>query len=170
MSLSCKPAPAAAGIRVTGGSAKNSSAAGTVISNTSAIERPPSWCCCASGLKRRPWHGSDLVVTHEREAGEDDTRPERPAGAARVGAKAGALCPSPALAGLTGVPSDPLYAANKHAVVGLARSLGPALAERGVRFNAVCPGFAESRIIDRFAVCWIRLECPSSPRRKWPPR
>lgn len=49
---------------------------------------------------------------------------------------------------MTGVPSDPLYAANKHAVVGLARSLGPALAERGVRFNAVCPGFAESRIID----------------------
>ena len=39
-------------------------------------------------------------------------------------------------------------AANKHAVVGLARSLGPALAPDNVRFNAVCPGFAESRIID----------------------
>ena len=47
------------------------------------------------------------------------------------------------LAGLTSVPFDPLYAANKHAVVGLARSLGPALEPRGVRFNAVCPGFAE---------------------------
>jgi NAD(P)-dependent dehydrogenase (short-subunit alcohol dehydrogenase family) len=52
------------------------------------------------------------------------------------------------LAGLTSVPLDPLYAANKHAVVGLARSLGPALEPRGVRFNAVCPGFAESKIID----------------------
>lgn len=60
----------------------------------------------------------------------------------------GAIVATASLAGLTGVPFDPLYAANKHAVVGLARSLGPALIERGIRFNAVCPGFAESAIID----------------------
>lgn len=60
----------------------------------------------------------------------------------------GAIVATASLAGLTGVPSDPLYAANKHAVVGLARSLGPALAQRRVRFNAVCPGFADSAIID----------------------
>ncbi len=60
----------------------------------------------------------------------------------------GAIVATASLAGLTGVPMDPLYAANKHAVVGLARSLGPALEPRGVRFNAVCPGFAESGIID----------------------
>lgn len=60
----------------------------------------------------------------------------------------GAIVATASLAGLTGVPFDPLYAATKHAVVGLARSLGPALAPRGIRFNAVCPGFAESRIID----------------------
>jgi NAD(P)-dependent dehydrogenase (short-subunit alcohol dehydrogenase family) len=60
----------------------------------------------------------------------------------------GAIVATASLAGLTGVPLDPLYAANKHAVVGLARSLGPALEPRGVRFNAVCPGFAESKIID----------------------
>jgi NAD(P)-dependent dehydrogenase (short-subunit alcohol dehydrogenase family) len=60
----------------------------------------------------------------------------------------GAIVATASLAGLTGVPMDPLYAANKHAVVGLARSLGPALEPRGVRFNAVCPGFAESAIID----------------------
>jgi NAD(P)-dependent dehydrogenase (short-subunit alcohol dehydrogenase family) len=59
----------------------------------------------------------------------------------------GAIVATASLAGLTSVPLDPLYAANKHAVVGLARSLGPALEPRGVRFNAVCPGFAESAII-----------------------
>jgi NAD(P)-dependent dehydrogenase (short-subunit alcohol dehydrogenase family) len=59
----------------------------------------------------------------------------------------GAIVATASLAGLTAVPFDPIYAANKHAVVGLARSLGPALAPDGVRFNAVCPGFAESRII-----------------------
>ncbi|MFI6494995.1 SDR family NAD(P)-dependent oxidoreductase [Streptomyces sp. NPDC050564] len=60
----------------------------------------------------------------------------------------GAIVATASLAGLAAVPLDPLYAANKHAVVGLARSLGPALAPDKVRFNAVCPGFAESRIID----------------------
>jgi NAD(P)-dependent dehydrogenase (short-subunit alcohol dehydrogenase family) len=60
----------------------------------------------------------------------------------------GAIVATASLAGLTAVPMDPLYAANKHAVVGLARSLGPALEPRRVRFNAICPGFAESSIID----------------------
>jgi len=60
----------------------------------------------------------------------------------------GAIVATASLAGLTAVPFDPLYAANKHAVVGLARSLGPGLAEHGIRFNAVCPGFAESKIIE----------------------
>ena len=62
----------------------------------------------------------------------------------------GAIVATASLAGLTGVPSDPLYAANKHAVVGLTRSLGPALAGEGIRFNAVCPGYAESAIIAPF--------------------
>ena len=60
----------------------------------------------------------------------------------------GAIVATASLAGLTGVPLDPLYAANKHAVVGLARSLGPLLVDRRIRFNAVCPGFSESRMID----------------------
>jgi len=60
----------------------------------------------------------------------------------------GAVVATASLAGLTAMPLDPLYAANKHAVVGLARALGPALAGEGIRFNAVCPGYAESRIIE----------------------
>ncbi len=60
----------------------------------------------------------------------------------------GAIVVTASLAGLTGVADDPLYAANKHAVVGLVRSLGPMLADEGVALNAVCPGYAESPIID----------------------
>jgi NAD(P)-dependent dehydrogenase (short-subunit alcohol dehydrogenase family) len=60
----------------------------------------------------------------------------------------GAIVATSSLAGLTGTPYDVLYAANKHAVVGLTRSLGPTLAEEGIRFNAICPGFAESAIIE----------------------
>jgi NAD(P)-dependent dehydrogenase (short-subunit alcohol dehydrogenase family) len=60
----------------------------------------------------------------------------------------GAIVATASLAGLTGVAYDPLYSANKHAVVGLVRSLGPGLAEEGIRLNAICPGFAESAIIE----------------------
>jgi NAD(P)-dependent dehydrogenase (short-subunit alcohol dehydrogenase family) len=62
--------------------------------------------------------------------------------------RGGAIVATASLAGLTGVPYDPIYAANKHAVVGLVRSLGPALAGEGVRVNAVCPGFADTPIVD----------------------
>jgi NAD(P)-dependent dehydrogenase (short-subunit alcohol dehydrogenase family) len=56
----------------------------------------------------------------------------------------GAIVATASLAGLTGVQLDPIYAANKHAVVGLTRSLGRSLAGEGIRFNAVCPGFTVS--------------------------
>ncbi len=59
----------------------------------------------------------------------------------------GAMVATASLAGLGAVALDPIYAANKHAIVGLTRALGPVLAGDGVRFNAVCPGFAESAII-----------------------
>lgn len=43
-------------------------------------------------------------------------------------------------AGLLGRAADPLYAASKHAVVGLTKSLAISYAHRNVRVNAVCPG------------------------------
>ena len=59
----------------------------------------------------------------------------------------GSAVATASLAGLTGVPMDPFYAANKHGVVGLVRSAGPVLEAEGVRLNAICPGFTESAII-----------------------
>jgi NAD(P)-dependent dehydrogenase (short-subunit alcohol dehydrogenase family) len=61
---------------------------------------------------------------------------------------AGSIVATASLAGLTAVPYDVLYAANKHAVVGFARSMGLGLPAEGIRFNAVCPGFAESALIE----------------------
>jgi NAD(P)-dependent dehydrogenase (short-subunit alcohol dehydrogenase family) len=48
------------------------------------------------------------------------------------------------LAGLVPVPSDPLYALTKHAIVGYARSVAPELREHGVRINLVCPGIVRT--------------------------
>jgi NAD(P)-dependent dehydrogenase (short-subunit alcohol dehydrogenase family) len=81
-------------------------------------------------------------------------------------ARGGAIVATASLAGLTAVPFDPLYAANKHAVVGLARSLGPALADRGVRFNAVCPGFAESKIIAPIRELLAEMSMPIIPAER----
>lgn len=75
----------------------------------------------------------------------------------------GAIVATASLAGLTAVPFDPLYAANKHAVVGLARALGPGLAAESIRFNAVCPGFAESSIIAPFRDALVDSGTPIIP-------
>src|SRR4051794_12570129 len=67
--------------------------------------------------------------------------------ALRARGRGGAIVATASLAGLTAMPTDPIYTANKHGVVGLTRALGPVFEAEGIRFNAVCPGFAESQII-----------------------
>ncbi|HMU27606.1 MAG TPA: SDR family NAD(P)-dependent oxidoreductase [Solirubrobacterales bacterium] len=62
----------------------------------------------------------------------------------------GSIVATASLAGLTAVPFDPIYAANKHGVVGLVRSAGPVYALESIRINGICPGFADTRIIDGF--------------------
>ena len=59
----------------------------------------------------------------------------------------GSIVATASMAGLTGTPFDPVYGANKHAVVGLVRALGPTLAPQNITVNAFCPGFAETGII-----------------------
>jgi len=60
----------------------------------------------------------------------------------------GSIVATASLAGLTGMPMDPVYTANKHAVVGLVRALAPALVGEGIRVNAVCPGFTKSALTE----------------------
>jgi NAD(P)-dependent dehydrogenase (short-subunit alcohol dehydrogenase family) len=59
----------------------------------------------------------------------------------------GAIVATASLAGLVGMPIDPLYTANKHGVVGLVRALGPVLAADQIAINAICPGFSETDIV-----------------------
>jgi NAD(P)-dependent dehydrogenase (short-subunit alcohol dehydrogenase family) len=51
------------------------------------------------------------------------------------------------LAGLVPAPQDPLYTLTKHAVVGFVRSVAPQLSERGIRINAVAPGFVDTPLL-----------------------
>lgn len=60
----------------------------------------------------------------------------------------GAIVATASLAGLIGFSPDPVYCLTKHAVIGLVRSLGPQLSDRGITFNAVCPGIVDTPLID----------------------
>ena len=62
----------------------------------------------------------------------------------RVMPKGGVIVVTASLAGLVGIPDDPIYGLTKHAVVGFVRSVAPQLAERGIRIQAVCPGWADT--------------------------
>ena len=64
----------------------------------------------------------------------------------RVMPKGSTIVVTASLAGLTGIPDDPIYGLTKHAVVGFVRSVAPQLEARGIRIQAVCPGWADTAL------------------------
>jgi NAD(P)-dependent dehydrogenase (short-subunit alcohol dehydrogenase family) len=64
----------------------------------------------------------------------------------RVMPKGSTIVVTASLAGLTAIPDDPIYGLTKHAVVGFVRSVAPQLDERGIRIQAVCPGWADTAL------------------------
>jgi NAD(P)-dependent dehydrogenase (short-subunit alcohol dehydrogenase family) len=68
-------------------------------------------------------------------------------GSIAEGGRGGRIVATASLAGIVATPFDPLYGANKHAVVGLVRAAGAAYANNGVFINAICPGFADTNIV-----------------------
>ncbi|HEX6643088.1 MAG TPA: SDR family oxidoreductase [Gemmatimonadales bacterium] len=63
---------------------------------------------------------------------------------AMLEAKAGRIVNVASMAGLKGYGRVAAYAASKHAVIGLTRSLAVEVRRRGVTVNAVCPGYTET--------------------------
>ncbi len=59
-----------------------------------------------------------------------------------------AIVATASLAGLVPASEDPIYTLTKHAVIGFVRSVAPQLEERGIRINAIAPGFVETPLID----------------------
>lgn len=60
----------------------------------------------------------------------------------------GAIVCTASMAALVPTAFDPVYGANKAAVVGLVRGLAPVLAPQGITINAFCPGFSQTKIIE----------------------
>ena len=122
---------------------------------TTSVEKfgevPDVYCPCA-GIFEPPW--SNFWDDTEEESGNYKTlrinvdhpvRLTRLAFRALIGAeKKGVVCLVASGAGLNGVYLAALYCSSKHAVVGLAKSLGPADEEEGVKVVCICPGVVKS--------------------------
>ena len=63
----------------------------------------------------------------------------------------GAMVATASLAGLAPSPATPVYGLTKAAVVGFVRSFAPPLQVEGITFNAVCPGFVDTPLLDGIA-------------------
>jgi NAD(P)-dependent dehydrogenase (short-subunit alcohol dehydrogenase family) len=78
----------------------------------------------------------------------------------------GAICNTASLAAKVGAPFLAHYSASKFAVVGWTQALARELAPRGIRVNAVCPGFVRTGMQER-EVLWegeLRSMTPEAVR------
>lgn len=70
-------------------------------------------------------------------------------GRAMLARGAGAIVNVASVAGLAGVSDRAAYNASKHGLIGLTRTLAGEWGGRGVRVNAVCPGWVKTEMDDR---------------------
>lgn len=68
----------------------------------------------------------------------------------------GAIVATASLAGLIAYSPDPVYAATKHAVVGLVRALAPQLEADHITVNAICPGLVDTPLLGEQAKALVQ--------------
>ncbi|NHZ35467.1 MULTISPECIES: SDR family oxidoreductase [Massilia] len=61
----------------------------------------------------------------------------------------GTIVNTASVAGLVGAPTQSIYAASKHAVVGMTKTAAAEYAREGIRINSVCPGVVNTPMMGR---------------------
>jgi NAD(P)-dependent dehydrogenase (short-subunit alcohol dehydrogenase family) len=100
-----------------------------------------SWCGMGDDFDAEAYRRSMAINLDGVVYGVAAARP------AIIASGGGTIVCTASMAGLVAVPFDPIYSANKHAVVGLVRSIGDTYAAEGIRVHALCPSFAYTNII-----------------------
>jgi NAD(P)-dependent dehydrogenase (short-subunit alcohol dehydrogenase family) len=100
-----------------------------------------SWCSMGDDFDPEAYRRSMAINLDGVVYGIAAARP------AIIASGGGTIVATASMAGLVAVPFDPIYSANKHAVVGMVRSLGDLYASEGIRVHALCPSFAYTNII-----------------------
>lgn len=66
-----------------------------------------------------------------------------------LAAQRGAIVNVSSVAGLIGFPRHPAYAASKHGVIGLTKTAALEYGKKGIRINALCPGFTLTPMVQQ---------------------
>lgn len=129
------------------------------ISNEAVVDR------FARSVQER-WGGADVLVNNagisfienaEKMRAEDFRRVlevnlvapfllAKAFGAAMLAQRSGSIVNVASIAGLVGVADRAAYNASKHGLIGLTRTLAAEWGGRGVRVNAVCPGWVKTEM------------------------
>jgi NAD(P)-dependent dehydrogenase (short-subunit alcohol dehydrogenase family) len=72
----------------------------------------------------------------------------------------GSIVVTASLAGLSPVATDPGYSVAKGGAIALVRSLAPRLVGDGITMSAICPGFADTAIIDPLRAQFAAADFP----------
>jgi NAD(P)-dependent dehydrogenase (short-subunit alcohol dehydrogenase family) len=76
-------------------------------------------------------------------------------GKAMLGQGSGSILNVASVAGLLGIADRAAYNASKHGLIGLTRTLAAEWGGRGVRVNAVCPGWVKTEM-EEAVWAWVR--------------